>query len=121
MPPQIQADQAQPGRAQSERDLTAEAADRVSRRSLLRGAAGVGAAGLAVAVGGAAFAAADQSSPRPATTRQPAAFKETGQEPVVVYLRDIASGEFEVFNGVSQTTIRNPALAAQLLDSMKTA
>ena len=38
-----------------------------------------------------------------------------------MYLRDTATGEFEVFHGTSQIRIRNPRLVAQLLDGLQTA
>jgi hypothetical protein len=99
----------------------------LSRRSLLRGAAGAGAVGFAAAAGaGAVFAAT-----RPAGAAKPA---ETGNtatldavtnrasdEPLVVYLRDVKSGEFEIFNGSNAVTVRNPGLAAELFSSLQTA
>ena len=42
-------------------------------------------------------------------------------EPLVVYLSDTSSGEFEVFNGTSQVRVHNPRLVAQLLDGLQTA
>ena len=39
----------------------------------------------------------------------------------MVYLRDAAAGEFEVFHGTRQVRVRNPRLAAQLLDGIATA
>jgi hypothetical protein len=41
--------------------------------------------------------------------------------PLVVYLRDTATGEFEVFNGTRQVRVRDPRLVAQLLDGLQTA
>jgi hypothetical protein len=91
-----------------------------SRRSVLRGAAGVGAVGLAAAVGVGAVAApalaADRPRPgsadagRPAATALPAG----AAEPLVVYLRDAASGELDVFAGTGHAVIRDPALVARL-------
>jgi hypothetical protein len=45
----------------------------------------------------------------------------SGTEPLVVYLRDTAAGEFEVFHGTQQVKVRNPRLVAQLLDGIATA
>jgi hypothetical protein len=96
---------------------------------VLRGAAGLGAAGLAVAAGAGAVVAAT----RPASTAAgPApgaaagigagtATRAAGAEPLVVYLRDAAAGEFEVFHGTRQVRVRNPRLVAQLLDGIATA
>ena len=128
MPPQIHADQPQSSQHESSQDQSAHAvpaapADRVSRRSLLRGAAGAGAVGLAAAVGGAAFAAAHPAASQPAAADQHTPGRQAGADasaPLVVYLRDTKSGELEVFNGTSQTTIHNPGLVAQLA-GLKTA
>ncbi len=52
---------------------------------------------------------------------QAAAAPKASGEPLVVYLRDTSTGEFEVFNGTRQVRVRNPALVAQLLDGLQTA
>ena len=128
MPPQTHPDQ--PRQAQPGSDAepgTAQLASPMSRRSLLRGAAGAGALGLAAAAGGGAVFAAT----RPAGTTSPAdagkaaatgsaAAKPSG-EPLVVYLRDTSTGEFEIFNGTRQVRVHNPRLVAQLLDGLQTA
>jgi hypothetical protein len=95
---------------------------RVSRRSLLRGAAGAGAVGIAAVSGaGAVMAAA-----RPATAAAPAdartvnAARLADAGPLVVYLRDAATGEMEVFAGAGQARFRDPALAARLLSRAQT-
>jgi hypothetical protein len=100
----------------------------LSRRSLLRGAGGVGAVGFAAAAGaGAVFAAT-----RPAAGTTPAAASRqavttddvselAAGEPLVVYLRDIKSGEFEIFNGTRQVKVTNPGLAAELVRGLQTA
>jgi hypothetical protein len=95
---------------------------------VLRGAAGLGAAGLAVAAGAGAVVAATRpastaaSPPRTAAGAAAAtAVQPTGTEPLVVYLRDAAAGEFEVFHGTQQVKVRNPKLVAQLLDGIATA
>jgi len=86
---------------------------RVSRRSLLRGAAGVSAVGLAAASGAVALAG-------PVAHASPAATARTSHEgPVMVYLRDAATGEMDVFAGTGQVTLRDPALAKQLLRAIK--
>lgn len=87
-----------------------ERSSEMSRRSLLRGAAGAGAVGLAAAAGaGAVMAAA-----RPAEAKAAPAAGQAGAEPLVVYLRDATTGEMEVFAGTSQVRFRDRALAAQL-------
>ena len=117
MPTQLPSEQPAPG---------------VARRSVLRGAAGLGAAGLAAAAGAGAIVAATRpanaagSAPRTVagTGVGPAAgtaARASSGEPLVVYLRDAATGEFEVFRGTQQVRVRNPRLVAQLLDGIATA
>jgi hypothetical protein len=130
MPPQTHVDQprqAQPG-SDAEPGTTAPTAP-LSRRSVLRGAAGAGAVGFAAAAGaGAVFAATRPSTgTRPAeadagkvVTTDTAPQKPAG-EPLVVYLRDTSTGEFEVFNGTRQVRMRDPKLVAQLLDGVQAA
>jgi hypothetical protein len=103
----------------------------VARRSLLRGAAGLGAVGLAAAAGAGAVAAATRqpasaaaAAPAPRTaagTAARTAARASGADPLVVYVRDAAAGEFEVFHGTRQVRVRNPRLVAQLLDGIATA
>ena len=132
MPPQTHPDQprqAQPG-SDSEPGTTAPTSA-LSRRSVLRGAAGAGAVGIAAATGvGAAFAATRPSTgTRPADAGKDAgkvvttdtAPQKPGGEPLVVYLRDASTGEFEVFNGTRQVRVRDPRLVAQLLDGVQAA
>lgn len=85
-----------------------------SRRSVLRGAAGLAGAGLAATgVAGtlaapamAAAAGAPRAHPSPA-------------EPVIVHVRDLRSGEMDVFAGEFKTRLRDPALAARLARSVR--
>jgi hypothetical protein len=86
----------------------------MSRRSVLRGAAGAGAVGLAAAAGAGALVAAA----RPAAAT-PAARPAAHAEPVVVYVRDAGTGELEAFTGTSQVRFRDPALAARLLRAVQ--
>jgi len=83
-----------------------------SRRSMLRVAAGAGAAGVAVTTMGGMFGkmAAHASSRPVAEPATPA-----GTEPVVLHIRDAASGEIDVFRGTTQTRLHDRALAAQIL------
>ena len=102
-------------------DPAAEAAEpqhHLSRRSMLRGA-GASAAGLAaLAVAGPAvpaLAAANRPAP-PVASGSRAADGRSGRisQPVVVHLRDVQSGEMDVFAGTSHTRLRDPDLAARL-------
>jgi hypothetical protein len=92
-----------------------------SRRSVLYGAAGLAGAGLAAtAIGtlaGPAAAASAAAAPRAH------AGQETGvpssAEPVIVHVRDLRSGEMDVFAGESKTRLCDPDLAARLAHSIR--
>jgi nitrous oxide reductase len=92
-------------------DAQPEPADRLSRRSLLHGAAAAGAAGLAVtALGAGVSQAASASTPSASAgsdVKAPAG-------PIVVHVRDAKSGDIEVFSGTSQTRLRDTDLAARI-------
>jgi hypothetical protein len=90
---------------------------RMSRRSVLRGAAGAGAVGLAVATGAGAVAAAARPRTKAATSAAAAGPGRAGS--LVVYLRDATAGELEVFAGTSKVRFRDPALAARLLQAVQ--
>ena len=87
---------------------------KLSRRSLLQGAATAGAVGLAVTAMGAAAPAlaatgTDTGSP-------PAADHDHHADagPIMVHVRDARSGDIEVFAGTSQTRLRDQDLAARI-------
>jgi hypothetical protein len=102
-----------------------------SRRSVLRGVAG--AAGVAaVAMTGGALPAAARALAHPSrdrVTARPGAFDpvtaraadsdaaaDLGDfEPVVVHVRDAASGEMDVFRGTTHTRVRDTELAMRLI------
>ena len=88
----------------------------LSRRSVLRGAAGAGAVGIAAAtfMGSALPAAASAKAAGPA---REAAAPAGESEPVVVHVRDAAAGVLEVFRGTTCTRMRDKALAARLMRS----
>jgi len=92
-----------------------ERPSRMSRRSLLRGAAGAGAVGLVAATGVGAVAAAV----RPDTKAAAPAALPAHAGPLMVYLRDARTGELEVFAGTSKVRFRDPVLAAQLLRTVR--
>jgi hypothetical protein len=128
MPPQTHEDQ--PYQAQRAGDPApggARLASPVSRRSLLRGAAGAGAVGFAAAAGaGAVFAATRPAAPAASPAAGATATADTTaarslDEPLVVYLRDASTGEFDVFNGTRHMRIRDSRLAGQLLAGLQTA
>ena len=97
-------------------DLAAaqERSPRMSRRSVLRGAAvGAGAVGLATIAGTVPAVASPRLAARPAAAN-PGASAAGSADPIVVYLRDAASGELEVFAGDSLVKLHDPAIAARL-------
>lgn len=100
---------------------------RMSRRSVLRGAAGAGAVGLAAAAGAGAVVAVTRQpaqatlmpSAKPVTMAPMAPTAMAG--PLVVYLADTTTGEFDVFGDAGQLRVKNPALVSQLLKNLQLA
>jgi hypothetical protein len=128
MPSQPHADQPHKGQPGSETPGPAQHVSPPSRRSVLRGAAGAGAAGLAAAAGAGALlgttasAAAGSTTARSTTEGTAAASTQSadaGEQPLVIYLKDAATGEFEVFSGTGQVRLTSPRLAAELRSSLK--
>jgi len=106
-------------------DAQHEPAERMSRRSLLQGAAAAGAAGLAVTALGAAVrpAAAAASTAAASTASSTAGTASSApahgdlkapEGPIVVHVRNAKSGDIEVFSGTSQTSLRDKDLAARI-------
>jgi hypothetical protein len=86
----------------------------LSRRSVLQGAASAGAAGVAAAalVNAGLPAAAEAMAPaRPAG----APGRARGGESVVVHIRDIATGEMDVFRGTTHIRVRDKEITARLV------
>jgi hypothetical protein len=103
-------------------DTQASPAEGPSRRSVIRGAATAGAAGLAVtALGGALSPAASASTRAAGSTRVAGAAAGTSHEqnaadgPIVVHVRNAKSGDIEVFSGTGQTRVRDADLAARIV------
>ena len=86
-----------------------EQAHHLSRRSMLRGAATAGAAGLAVTAIGSAASPAFAATNR---TQDHSAPQVTGS--IMVHVRDAKSGDIEVFSGTSKTRLRDKDLAARI-------
>jgi len=85
----------------------------LSRRSVIRGAAGLAGAGLAAgAVTGAMAAPAAAAA---ASRDRPAARGADPAGPVIVHVRDVTSGEMDVFAGTSHARLTDPGLAARLV------
>lgn len=95
-----------------------QARQRLSRRSVLRGAAGAGVAGIAATALAGTAAPALAAAARPAVPAARGAEAGTTDaqtaEQIVVHLRDARSGEIDVFRGTSQTRVHDPELAARL-------
>jgi hypothetical protein len=94
-----------------------------SRRSMLRGAGAAGAVGLAAAVGVGAASGVAAAATRPAADNRAAVGAERTADaagaPLVVYLRDAASGELDIFSGTNHTVIRDQALVARLTNAVR--
>jgi hypothetical protein len=105
------------GRPASDHELLPD----MSRRSVLRGAAGAGVAGLAasalVGVAGPALAGTVRPARhQPRSDRAvPSASEDHSARDVVVHLRDARTGEMDVFSGTDQTRLHDKELAARLI------
>jgi hypothetical protein len=89
----------------------------LSRRSVLRGAAGAGVAGIAAtALAGTAMPAFAAAATRPVArgTKADRADADTSEQ-LVVHVRDARSGEIDVFRGTSHARVHDPELAARLM------
>jgi len=99
----------------------------MSRRAVLRGAAGASAAGLVA--GSALTAVPAMAAARPARSGQPAerpggsaarttpataAGPGSAEGPLVIHVRDARTGEMDIFAGTTRTRLVDPALAARL-------
>jgi hypothetical protein len=107
--------------SQDHPDRTPETADspaehmlqaKLSRRSMLRRGAFVGAAGLAVAAGGGGLAKVLSSASSDAGVQTDA--DDTGSGPIFIYIADPRSGEMDIFRGTGKTTHRNQAMASMV-------
>ncbi|QUQ63324.1 hypothetical protein [Kutzneria sp. CA-103260] len=83
----------------------------LSRRRLFRGALAVGAAGV---VGGVAVEAFTTGAS--AQTEQSA---QAAGEPVVAHVRDVASGDIDIFVGTRVVRLKDPQLAARLAQAAR--
>lgn len=88
-----------------------------SRRSVLRGAAGAGAAGVAVtALGGFGLTAASAAvKTRAHSTSAHDSAQDAASDAIVVHVRDAASGDIEIFRGTTAIQVRDRDLAARLV------
>ena len=88
-----------------------------SRRSLLRGAAGLAGAGLAAGAVTGVIAGPAMAVVRPGESAD--ADHPGHASGVVVHVRDARSGEMDIFAGTSQVRLRDPHLAAKLVQAVK--
>ncbi len=93
-----------------------------SRRSVLRGAAGVGAAGVAATalggLGGQALAAPAAAAGRAGTERGETDTPERS-EPIVAHVRDASTGHIDLYQGTGSAQVRDTELAARLVQAAK--
>jgi hypothetical protein len=90
----------------------------LSRRSVIRGAAGLAGAGLAASAITGAIAAPAAAAARSARSQRPARQlpgDAVHTEPVIVHIRDVATGEMDVFAGISHARLTDPGVAARLV------
>jgi hypothetical protein len=90
-----------------------------SRRSVLRGAAGVGAAGIAATTLMGAATPAFAQAARPARASDAEMAEHDSTDTIMVHVRDLKSGEIDVFRGTSQVRLHDRELAARLLRASK--
>jgi hypothetical protein len=87
-----------------------------SRRSVLRGAAGIGAAGIAAtALGGVAAPALAAAREHPGREAGHDAGREGGPHPVVAHVRDAGTGHIELYSGTSQVHLKDKDLAERIV------
>lgn len=90
-----------------------------SRRSVLYGAAGLAGAGLAATAIAGTLAAPATAATAPPPHPGPAARVPGPAEPVIVHIRDLRSGEMDVFAGETTARLRDPGLAARLVHAVR--
>ena len=88
-----------------------------SRRSVLYGAAGLAATAIAGTLAAPAAAAQVSAAPRAHPGR--AAGAPSPAEPVIVHIRDLRSGEMDVFAGEATARLHDPGLAARLVHAVR--
>src|SRR5215831_15232230 len=81
-----------------------------SRRSVLHGAAGLAGAGLAATAIAGTLAAPAAAASAPRAHPGQAARVPNQREPVIVHVRDLRSGEMDVFAGEATARLRDPGL-----------
>ena len=97
-------------------DVSAEGTRRPgpSRRSVLYGAAGLAGAGLAATAMAGTLAAPAAAASVSAAPRAHPGQAARAASPVIVHIRDLRSGEMDVFAGEATARLRDPGLAARI-------
>jgi hypothetical protein len=85
----------------------------------LCGAAGLAGAGLAATAMAGALAAPAAAASAPRARPGQAARGPDPAEPVIVHIRDLRSGEMDVFAGETTARLRDPGLAARLAHAVR--
>jgi hypothetical protein len=91
----------------------------ISRRAALRGGAAAGLAGAALVATGAPALASVRPASRTESGRASASADERADETIVVHVRNLRTGELDIFRGTTQTRVHNAALAAQLAGAVR--
>ena len=101
--------------------MQAGSKENISRRNLIKAAAGLG-AGAAVGLPAMGFLArSDAGGARASGDRQGSATARPNtadirsDQPLVAYVRDAATGEVVVMFGANETVVRDPQLVARLM------
>jgi hypothetical protein len=89
----------------------------VSRRVMLRGAAGAGAAGIAATALSVVTTPAAEAATTPARASSDHHGPAEGEaaETIVVHVRDAAAGEIDIYRGTTQIRLLDRELAARLV------
>jgi hypothetical protein len=85
-----------------------------SRRSVLKGAAGVGAAGIAAGALVTTAIAPASAATKATRTKKTSDDDEATSDDIVVHVRDGASGDIDVYRGTAHIEVHDRALAAHL-------
>ncbi|QMU76982.1 hypothetical protein GXW83_16000 [Streptacidiphilus sp. PB12-B1b] len=99
-----------------------EAASALSRRGLIRNAAGAGAVGLAAGVllsSGTAAAAPAEAGHAAALAPEPAEDRTATGEPLIVHLPDAESGVLDIYHGERHSRVQNGELADALRNAAR--
>ena len=97
---------------------SSDAASGLSRRGLIKNAAGAGAAGLAAGVllnAAAGSAQAAEPSPEELSEQAAAAGAADAAGPLIIHVRDTRTGEIDIFHGEEHRSVQDRKLAAALL------